>query len=342
MRRLLSEVKVEVKKRKNAESLLDASQRDVGHLKQRRTVLHQAKLRLGQRIKELEAESDSAQAARSAHRIKRRAEQEVKDILASAQSARSRSATGAATTAKVAELEATVEKLQQALAESKKREDEIKADGEEWAEAFADLEERCFELKWPVEEMKQWGTTPEGKMRVPYPPEVVMLEMEMCAHEAMASQTPFYIKQVMATFVPQLLDMPVPSPQTVRTRRLGLLPLCDLVAAIKIAKSLRLVIHQDGTSKWQRKLGCAVVMTDEGTVMAGGVYTQKGGTAKETAKPIFSAALQTPQATLESARAYLIKQEDILEGKAGPRKSERDTVEPPPPTGTPGSGELHP
>ena len=117
--------------------------------------------------------------------------------------------------------------------------------------------------------------------------------------------------------------MPVPTPETIRTWRLGLLPLCDLVSAIKIANSKTLTIHPDATAKRQKKLACAVIDTDEGYAMAGGVYSQKGGTAKETAQLVFSAGFETPQATLESARGYMIEEEEkvVRQGERSKSKS---------------------
>lgn len=57
-------------------------------------------------------------------------------------------------------------------------------------------------------------------------------------------------------------------------------------------------MHHDGNQKSQRKCGVTMVNTQSRMV---GVYTRRGGTAKEGAKLIFQAAFAKPQATMESA-----------------------------------------
>ena len=271
------------------------------------------------RILELEKTDPSARAKRNALRLTQRAANEATTIRQAAKDDavqdRRRAAKGQRTEVAFAKLEDKVKKQAQMISD-------LQAEVADWETEHQSAE--TFELAWSLEEMNSWGPYDNrNKGENPYPPEVVMLGMELCSLEAMASQVPSYIKMIMATYVPALENMPVPTSDTIRTWRLGLLPLSDLITGVKIANTKNLTLHQDGTSKWQRKLACAVLDTDDGLAMANGVYTQKGGTAKETAKLIFKAAFETPQATMESARTYLSKQEDIIEGKSGDRHSTR-------------------
>jgi len=202
------------------------------------------------RASELQAGSGAARIMRAADRMRRRVLQFARETVDKGRATRSRAAKGKAT---MSMNEALTEKLKADGQSKKEIVASLQAVIAQWEDTCYELEATSYPMQWSVDEMNQWGKVPkDGAERVHYPPEVVMLGMELCANEAMPSQVPSYIKSIMAAFVPHLKDMPVPTPQTIRTWRLGLLPLCDLVSAIKIAQSTYLNPHQDGTSKYGR------------------------------------------------------------------------------------------
>jgi hypothetical protein len=87
-----------------------------------------------------------------------------------------------------------------------------------------------LQCRWDLEEINTWGVGNK-----PYPSRVVRLAMMMCLNDAPCSQLPKYIQETLGTFFPSLKDLPVPSAETCRRWRLGLLVLSDLVAALKFA-----------------------------------------------------------------------------------------------------------
>jgi hypothetical protein len=130
--------------------------------------------------------------------------------------------------------------------------------------------------------MSKWG-----QISTPYPAEMVRLVYAMCEHDAFASNVGNYIHDVLHTFFPEMPDVSIPSPSTVKKWLPGLLTLCDVVAALKLLKTKTLTLHVDGTTKRQQKYGINVLHTDDGPVLANGVFTQAGGTGKESAEKVF-------------------------------------------------------
>lgn len=161
-------------------------------------------------------------------------------------------------------LEASVGHLRSQLTEKQEEADDAHAEASWWEQSHADLTSASttFQCHWGREEMDLWGQPSH-----PYPWEIVRLAMRMCQHEAPCSQLPQYIRLALGAFFPELQHMPLPSPETCRTWRLGLLVLNDLVSALKIVRSKTLTLHHDGSSKGYLKLGIAVCDTDNGPVM---------------------------------------------------------------------------
>jgi hypothetical protein len=166
--------------------------------------------------------------------------------------------------------------------------------------------------------MKQWG-----KGNIKYPTPILKLVMLLCMHEAPRSQIPEYLTHVITTFYPGLVGMPVPTAECCRIWRLALLPMTDLVAALKLSRTKRLSIHHDGSSKNTDKIAVAVLDTDDGLAMPNGVFTQRDGTAKHTAELVFRSAFEMPQVTLEKARAHFERCDEMRREEAPTRFSER-------------------
>jgi hypothetical protein len=98
-------------------------------------------------------------------------------------------------------------------------------------ESLVGFDRKFFECKWSVAEMKQWG-----KGNIKYPTPILKLVMLLCMHEAPCSQIPEYLTHVITTFFPGLVGMPVPTAECCRIWRLALLPMTDLVAALKLSR----------------------------------------------------------------------------------------------------------
>jgi hypothetical protein len=297
----------------------------VASVTHRRNFYMAERARLNTLVAVLSKESPSARCERNIARKRQRVTAQLKDVQEKGSEARARARTGEATAGRVTKLVEERDELLLKVKQFQANTDHLKAEINDWADAYDSMstDEARFKLAWTTEEMYSWGKHVTGAPTTLFPPEMVMLCMELCALEAPASQVPSYIKMVLSTFLPGLSNVPVPTVNTVRNWRLGLLPLCDLVSAIQLVTTTKVTICQDGTSKAQRKYGVAVLQTDSGKCMPGGVYTQQGGTAKETSNLVFQAALERPQLVLEGARRYFVKQEDMLEGKQGERQSVR-------------------
>jgi hypothetical protein len=143
----------------------------------------------------------------------------------------------------------------------------------DWADSCHGMEHGSelykAELPWMLSEMRSWGQN-----NVPYPPQIVQMGMTLSMEETQSSRVKNAITAVLKAFLPDLeVDtIKLPSSSTINRWRCGLLVLSDLVAAIKIANTNTLTIHADGTTKSQRKYGVGILNTDEGPVMAGGIY----------------------------------------------------------------------
>jgi hypothetical protein len=213
-----------------------------------------------------------------------------------------------------------IEDLRRQVVETKTSRDDAFAECEAWeatcAEALAVLNiedigaSDLFRCIWTRKQMDSWGNVvSKGKERmeddcVPYPPEIVRLGMVLCSGEAACSTIPLFVRNSLATFFPELRDMSLPTAETCRTWRLGLMALSNLVAGLKMSKSKTLTLHHDGTSKMRRHYGVAVVKTEFGPVMCGGVFIQSDESAKAGAKLVFRAAFEDSQAALDSVREY--------------------------------------
>jgi hypothetical protein len=190
-------------------------------------------------------------------------------------------------------------------------------------EHYSELEEihrSGFDCRWTREEMNLWG-----KPKHPYPYQIFRMGMLLCQHEAPCSQMPFFISEVLACFFPELANMRTPSSETCRNWRLGLLVASDLVSAIKMSTSKTLTLGHDGTGKGHLKFGITVVSTESGAVMPNGVYTQETGEAGETGELVFHAAFEKPQATYDSFRAMLKKNNQVKGIRISPRLANRNS-----------------
>ena len=199
----------------------------------------------------------------------------------------------------------------------------------QWEAAHSELAAKVgltlFECRWRRDEMEAWGTRPD----CPYPAAIKRLGMVMCMHEAPCSQLGKYIKESIVALFPALANMSTPNPTTCARWRRGLLVLSDLVAAWIMSEAETMTLHHDGTTKRQQKLGVAVVdcfvAGGSWPVVCGGVFTQKDGTAADTAKEAFAAAFERPQATLNLLKSFIRKKE----GTEGTRRSTRWGIESP-------------
>ena len=169
-----------------------------------------------------------------------------------------------------------------------------------WESAHSDLAEKIA-LKWSVEEMSQWGSTEN-----PYPPSIIKLAYTMMLNGAKCQNISGYMQVLLAAFCgPDSSKICVPSATTLKKWRPGLLALSDVVAGLKLHHSKHVTLHQDATSDNQRKFACLVLDTDQGLVLANGVFTQANGSAKEGANMMW-ASLSAVQATMESFAQLLL------------------------------------
>jgi hypothetical protein len=83
--------------------------------------------------------------------------------------------------------------------------------------------DRAATMRWSVSDMSKWG-----QISTPYPAEMVRLVYAMCEHDAFASNVGNYIHDVLHTFFPEMPDVSIPSPSTVKNGSLD----CSLCATL--------------------------------------------------------------------------------------------------------------
>jgi hypothetical protein len=197
-----------------------------------------------------------------------------------------------------------LERARQGMENARARAEDSEMKELNWSDAFCELERQTslFGGRYEEEEMTSWGQN--GK---PFPWEMVMLAQSLMVDDVAASRVPEVIKECLTACLPHLaLDrVQLPSAQTCRQWRLGVQFLSDVVAALKIAASASVTLHQDLASARQLQYGCAVLRTDKGECLAvHGVLLQGDGTARTSAGKVVM-ALKELECAVEVVRQGL-------------------------------------
>ena len=154
-----------------------------------------------------------------------------------------------------------------------------------------------------------------GSRAYPYPSELKVTCLRMlCEGEANASQVPRLLGAALKLMRDDL-HPEVPDQRTVGRYRLGLLVLASLQAGVGVARASRVTLYVDLTSHNQQKLGSVVcgVSSDgseEEKLMLSGVWTQKGGTASESANLVIFFLDQAEELILSANECLVQAKED--------------------------------
>lgn len=164
---------------------------------------------------------------------------------------------------------------------------------------------------WTAGGCKGWGTP--GKH---YPPEVVLLYLDLCCNGAPAKKASLYVGAVLRAFRPDLWAcmednvMKLPSVTSVKRWRDALQVLADITAGVKLSTAEHITLHCDGTTLAQLKLAvCAFQIRggnfDRDVVLAGGVHIPKDGSAEAAMDCLFTKAFTGVDDFVTQARKFI-------------------------------------